>query len=133
MVEQTMKAVLKCSTKEVWDIITSLENVQWRSDINRITVNKNKRQFTEYTNENIPTLFTITVFIPFHKYAFQMENTNIKGNWVGTLKEVSDGCEIVFTERVQAKKWYMKPFLKGYLKKQQGRYLKDLKKELKLQ
>ena len=38
--------------------------------------------------------------------------------------------EIDFTEEVTAKKLLLKPFVKGYLKKQQERYIADLKKAL---
>ena len=35
-----------------------------------------------------------------------------------------------FTEDVTAKKFFAKPFVKGYLKKQQALYVKDLRKAL---
>lgn len=38
--------------------------------------------------------------------------------------------EIDFTENVIAKKWFMKPFLKSYLKKQQTQFVNDLRKLL---
>ena len=38
--------------------------------------------------------------------------------------------EIDFTENVIPKKWFMKPFVKTYLKKQQKQFVLDLKKAL---
>ncbi len=59
-----------------------------------------------------------------------MENSNMKGHWTGVFK-TKDGCaEIDFTEEVTAKKIIMKPFVKIYLRKQQERYVADLRKAL---
>ena len=44
------KAVFSASVQEVWGIVTSLENYQWRSDLSRIEV-LNEKQFVEYTKE----------------------------------------------------------------------------------
>lgn len=38
--------------------------------------------------------------------------------------------QIDFTENVTPKKWFMKPFVKLYLKKQQTQFVLDLKKAL---
>ncbi|WP_330394079.1 hypothetical protein [Lachnoclostridium sp. An181] len=38
--------------------------------------------------------------------------------------------EIDFTENVIAKKWFMKPFIKWYLKKQQTQFVNNLRKLL---
>ena len=46
-----------------------------------------------------------------------MENSSMKGHWVGIFTSIGDKTEIDFTERVTAKKFYMKPFVKSYLKK----------------
>ena len=47
-----------------------------------------------------------------------------------SFNQLADGVEIDFTEDVTAKKVFMKPFVKGYLKKQQETYVNDLKKAL---
>lgn len=57
-----------------------------------------------------------------------MENDNIKGHWTGIFTEKAGQTEIDFTENVTAKKTIMKPFVKGFLKKQQALYISDLKK-----
>lgn len=59
-----------------------------------------------------------------------MAVANMKGHWAGIFT-VKDGVtEIDFTEDVGAKKMIMKPFVKGYLKKQQEQYVADLRKAL---
>lgn len=59
-----------------------------------------------------------------------MENSNIKGHWVGIFTSKDDKTEIDFTEQVTAKKFFMKPFVKSYLKKQQAQFVMDLKRIL---
>ena len=54
----------------------------------------------------------------------------MKGHWVGIFTSIDDKTEIDFTEQVTAKKFYMKPFVKSYLKKQQTQFVMDLKRIL---
>ena len=128
MTVSNMKTTLKSNIKDVWEIVTSLENYAWRSDISRIEI-VNEKQFVEYTKDYYPTTFTITVKEPY-RYEFDMDNSNMSGHWTGIFNQLADGVEIDFTEDVTAKKVFMKPFVKGYLKKQQETYVNDLKKAL---
>lgn len=52
------------------------------------------------------------------------------GHWTGVFTHKDGQTEIEFTENVTAKKLFMKPFVKGFLKKQQEQYLNDLKTAL---
>lgn len=54
----------------------------------------------------------------------------MKGHWVGIFTSIGTKTQIDFTENVIAKKWFMKPFVKSYLKKQQTQFILDLKKIL---
>ena len=102
---------------------------QWRSDLSKTEV-INEEQFIEYTKNGYPTTFTITVVEPHKRWEFDMENSNMKGHWVGIFTSIDDKTEIDFTEQVTAKKFYMKPFVKSYLKKQQTQFVMDLKRIL---
>ena len=124
-----IKAVFQNNIKDVWNVVTSLNNYQWRSDLSRIEI-LNEKQFVEYTLDGYATTFTITVSEPYRRWEFEMENSNMKGYWTGIFVEKDGQTEIDFTEDVTAKKLLMKPFVKAFLKKQQERYLSDLKKEL---
>ena len=59
-----------------------------------------------------------------------MENDNMKGHWTGIFTRKDGQTEIDFTENVTAKKVFMKPFVKTYLKKQQALYISDLQNAL---
>lgn len=129
MVISNIKAVFQGDVQKVWDIVTSLENYQWRSDLSRIEI-VNEKQFVEYTKDGYATTFTITVTEPCKRWEFDMENSNMKGHWTGVFTEKGGQTEIDFTEDVTAKKLVMKPFVKGFLKKQQEQYVADLRKAL---
>lgn len=59
-----------------------------------------------------------------------MENSNMKGHWIGVFSDRNGQTEIEFTEDVTAKKLIMKPFLKLFLKRQQELYVSDLRNAL---
>ena len=114
----------------MWEVVTSLENYAWRSDLGKIEV-KNENQFIEYTKDGYATTFTVTKEEPYERWEFDMENDNMKGHWTGVFMQKNGQTEIDFTEDVTAKKLFLKPFVKLYLKKQQSLYVKDLTKALK--
>lgn len=125
-----ISAVFNGDLHTVWDVVTSLENYQWRSDLSRIKV-VSEKQFIEYTKDGYATTFTITVSKPYERWEFDMENSNMAGHWTGVFKGKGSQTEIEFTEDVTAKKLIMRPFVKGYLKKQQDLYVSDLHKALR--
>lgn len=129
MAISNIKAVFQQDIQKVWETVTSLENYAWRSDLSKIEV-LNEKQFKEYTREGYATTFTITVAEPCMRWEFDMENDNMKGHWVGVFTQKDGLTEIDFTEDVVAKKFFMKPFVKSFLKKQQTLYISDLQKAL---
>lgn len=129
MAVSNIKIVLPCGVQTVWDIVTSLEQYEWRSDLSKIDI-VDEKQFIEYTKDGYATTFHTTVFEPFTRWEFDMENSNMKGHWTGVLKEAGGQTEIDFTEEVTAKKFFLKPFAKVFLRKQQETYVSDLKSEI---
>jgi len=129
MAVSNMKAELPCDIQSAWDTVTSLENYAWRSDLSRIEI-VGEKQFIEYTADGFKTVFTVTCVKPCERWEFDMENENMKGHWTGVFSQKGDMTEIDFTEDVSAKKLFMKPFVKLYLKKQQAQYVADLRKAL---
>lgn len=129
MAISNIKAVFPGNVQEIWDIVTSLEQYQWRSDLSKVEI-VNEKQFVEYTKEGYATTFTVTVFEPFKRWEFDMENSYMKGHWIGIFVERNGQTEIDFTEEIIPKKLIMKPFVKAFLKKQQELYVSDLRKAL---
>lgn len=127
MAISNMKATFQCEIQKVWNIVTSLDNYSWRSDLDRIEVFDENR-FIEYTKEGYATTFTITNTEPCRRWEFDMDNDNMSGHWIGIFTYANGITTIDFTENVTAKKLMMKPFVKSYLKKQQSAYAADLEK-----
>lgn len=129
MTTSTITATFNHHIEKVWNIVTSLENYQWRSDLSRIEI-INDTQFVEYTKDGYATTFTITATEPYKRWEFDIENDNMKGHWTGIFTKASEGTRIDFTEEVTVKKTIMKLFIKPFLKKQQTLYVSDLRKIL---
>lgn len=130
MATSNIKTIIDSNIQQVWKTILNIDNYSaWRSDINNIEI-LSEKQFVEYTNNNYYTLFTTTNIEEYKRWEFDIDNRNIEGHWIGIFTPKGDKTEINFTEYVNAKKFYLQPFLKFYLKKQQKQFIKDLKKYL---
>ena len=126
-----IKALFQSEIKDVWNVVTALDNYEWRSDLSKIEV-INDKQFVEYTKDGYATTFTITVMKPFERWEFDMENSNMRGHWTGVFSIRNGQTEIEFAEDVTAKKLILRPFVKAYLKKQQKQYVMDLRNVLNI-
>ena len=130
MTISNIKDSIDSNIHKVWETVLAVDKyTQWRSDLSKTEV-INEEQFIEYTKNGYPTTFTITVVEPHKRWEFDMENSNMKGHWIGIFTSIDDKTKIDFTEQVTPKKFFMKPFVKSYLKKQQTQFINDLKKML---
>ena len=128
MTTSNIKALIPSELRKVWEFILDIENYDaWRSDLSKTEVVSDK-QFIEYTKDGYPTTFTVTLVEPYRRWEFDMQNSNISGNWIGVFTDKGNETEIDFTECVEAKKMLMKPFVKSYLKKQQAQFVADIMK-----
>ena len=118
-----------CPLEQVWHTVTDLAHTAWRSDLARVEV-LDKTHFAEHTKSGYVTNFTVMACEPLCFWAFTMENENLSGSWEGSFEAAEGGTRLTCTETVTAKRWWMRPFVPGYLKQQQKRYLDDLRKEL---
>ena len=132
MAVSNIKVLIPGELHKVWELVLDIENyADWRSDLSKTEVISDK-QFIEYTKDGYPTTFTVTVVEPYKQWEFDMENSNMKGHWIGIFTDKGNETEIDFTECVEAKKWFMKPFVKSYLRKQQSKFVEDMMKILGL-
>ena len=115
--------------QQVWSVVTNLEDTSWRSDLARVEV-LSKTTFVEYTKSGFATTFTVTACEKTTFWAFRMENENMSGHWEGRFASTKAGTQVTFVESVTAKRWWMRPLVPGYLKRQQKAYLADLAKKL---
>ena len=126
MVVSNVKKEFNCDKEKLWNVITDNNNYSWRSDLSKIEIIDDKH-FIEYTKNNYQTYFKIKL----KEYKFDMENTNIKGKWIGLFKELSNGnIELDFTEEIEVNNFIMKLLAKTYLKSMQKKYIRNLAKKL---
>ena len=126
-----VSVLFPCSVEKVWYTVTDLSSTDWRSDLKRVEV-LDEIHFVEHTKSGYATNFTVIVCDPHRYWAFTMENGNMSGSWEGHFEEASGGSRLVCIETVNAKHWWMRPFVSGYLKRQQKLYLEDLRRELQM-
>ncbi|MCI8352261.1 MAG: polyketide cyclase [Clostridia bacterium] len=130
MVKSNIKKEFNCDIEKLWNIITDNTKYEWRSDLSKIEITDDIH-FIEYTTNNYPTYFTITSKVDLKEYKFDIENTNIKGKWIGIFKKLDNGNILLdFTEEIETNNFIMKILAKTYIKSQQKRYMNDLEKEL---
>ena len=96
MATSTIRTVVPCGIKKVWDTVTAVNQYSWRSDLSRTEI-INEAQFIEYTKSGYPTTFTTTVWDPCRRWEFRMENSNMEGIWIGTFAQIAEGTELTFT------------------------------------
>lgn len=124
MATSKINAIIGRDIYKVWGIMLAVDKYStWRSDLSK-TETVNDKQFVEYTKEGYATTFTVTMVEPYKRWEFDMENSNMKGHWTGVFTSKGNETQIDFTENVIPKKWFMKPFVKSYLKKQQNNKFK---------
>lgn len=129
MVTSTLQTTLPYPPEQVWQVVMDLTDTAWRSDIARVE-RTGPGAFVEYTPASVATRFTVTAQEPCRRWAFRLENSSLRGRWVGEFAPQGGGTRLRFTEEVQPKRWWMGPFVKGYLKGQQARYAGDLRRAL---
>ena len=130
MIKVNIKKTFNYNIDELWNIVTDNSNYKWRSDLSKIEI-IDDNHFIEVSKNGYPTNFTITSKIKCKEYKFDLENSNMKGKWIGLFKELEDGTtELDFTEEIKVKKFIMKLLAKPYLKKAQKKYMNDLKNKI---
>lgn len=130
--------MIVCSKKEIfsvrvevlWEVITNLKDASWRSDLSKIEV-QDETHFVEYTSSGFPTYFEITEKKVYERYQFNLKNKNLYGTWIGTIEQFAPD-KTVFTckEELEVSNPLMKLLAPIYIKRQQKKYMLDLKRKL---
>ena len=118
-----------CTVEQLWQIVTDLTHTDWRSDLVRVEV-LDETRFVEHTKSGYATHFAVTTCRPKKFWAFTMENGNMSGSWEGQFEAMEGGSQLACVETVNGKRWWMRPFVPGYLKRQQKLYMDDLLREV---
>ena len=129
MITANIKAVVPGSVRRVWDTVTAVERYSWRSDLSR-TGRLSESWFIEYTRSGYAPAFNVTAAEPGARWELELENDAIKGRWTGIFTDRGGETEIDFTEQITAKRFCPGFLLRLYLKRQQARFVSDLKRAL---
>lgn len=130
MTVSNLKSVLPGDVHKAWSVVTTAsEYPRWRTDLSRVQI-LGPEAFLEYTADGYVTKFTIIRAKPGQLWELEMDNANLHGRWVGRFRRRGLATVVDFTEYVSVKKVWMKPFVKGYLKKQQAQFITDLRRAI---
>lgn len=77
--------------------------------------------------DGVETHFKVTEYTKHQCWSFEIENENIKGNWVGKFYSHGNNTTLDFTENIIAKIIF-KPFVASYLRKTTENIFSRLKK-----
>lgn len=110
MATSRMTVQFHCPVERVWQVVTDLTNTAWRSDLARVEM-LDATHFVEHTKSGYATNFTVTAYEPLRRWAFTMENGNMSGSWEGIFETTEGGTQLHCTETVEAKHWWMCPFV----------------------
>ena len=141
-------ALVPYPPERVWAVVTDLDCWQWRSDLSRLD-HVGEDAFTEYDRSGFPASLDFpregydlvqlcggwaderhVERRPLSRWAFDLDNANLAGRWAGEFRPEGGGTQVTFTETITVKKPWMRFFAKGYLRRQQARYLADLGRAL---
>ena len=127
MAEVTVRAVLPYDIRRVGETVTAVKRYPvWRSGLSR-TEGRGETRFTEHAAGDLSTDFTTTAWEPCRRWEFDLENSAMTGHWTGLFSpQDGGGTEVIFTERVQPRRFLPRPVLRFYLKRQQARFVADL-------
>lgn len=126
-------AYFNSNIESVWNVVTNNRDYKWRSDIERIEILNDKKEFIEYTHSGNATKFIITKNNKYSEYGFNMENKMFTGFWNGYFSETeTGGTKIIFKENIFIKNPIIKilSYFLMDLKKMQNTYILDLKRKL---
>ena len=131
MTVSRFKTILPGDVQTVWDIVTGvMEYPAWRSDVERVET-PGAQTFWEYAKGGYVTKFTITGEEHCRRWTLAMENANLTGRWVGVFRQRGAATAVDFTEYVTVRKFWMRPLVKLYLKRQQAQFAADLRTALR--
>jgi len=127
ILEQTH--IINHGPDKIYKVITDTVNYHWRSDLSEIKV-IDANHFIEYSKKNVPTFFEVIKKIKNKYYEVSINNNEIEGTAIITLRPVDDGTELIIKEELEILDNKKRILGKIYLKKRQNKYIANLKQHL---
>lgn len=96
-----INTIISNDIQKVWNIVLAVDKYNsWRSDLSKTEI-INDKQFIEYTKNGYATTFTVTVAEPYKRWEFDMENSNMKGHWIGVFIDKGNETQIDFKIKIK--------------------------------
>ena len=96
MAVSNINTIINNDIQKVWNIVLAVDKYNlWRSDLSKTEI-INDKQFIEYTKNGYATTFTVTVVEPYKRWEFDMDNSNMKGHWIGIFTDKGNETQIKF-------------------------------------
>lgn len=119
--------ILDDKVASVFNKITDIKNVNWRSDLN-VTKGIDDNNFIEYSKKNYPTFYTITKKTKNKTYELDFTNNKVEGHITYSFKKEEDKMNVTVIADVTFVDAKFKMIAKQKLKNQWKKFIADLSK-----
>ncbi|MCD7826775.1 MAG: SRPBCC family protein [Clostridiaceae bacterium] len=130
MKQSVMTAEFGSSADKVWNQVTDYTDYSWRSDLSNVQIHPEDGSYTETGKTGLETVFSVTLRIPHERYEMDFENKNGSGHFAVILQKNNGRSKVTFIRELQIKGGKSRLFLGLQMKRQQKRYVRDLKRAL---
>ncbi|MFR6095953.1 MAG: SRPBCC family protein [Dysosmobacter welbionis] len=123
-------ALVPYPPERVWAVVTDLDCWRWRGGLSRLD-HVGEDAFYGVRQKRLSH--------PLHRHGapppvplglFDLDNANLAGRWAGEFRPEGGGTQVTFTETITVKSPGCASLPRGYLRRQQARYLADLGRAL---
>ena len=128
----TARAELPCPVERVWQVVTDLEQWEWRSDLGRLLAAPDGRTFVEYDWDDRPAYCRITAFAPCYWYALDVVSEETVGRWEAFFTRKGRGTKLELSIEVRGKNVVADLRVLAELRRRQRKYIEDLRMELEV-
>ena len=97
-------AIYDADVKAAWDVLTSRDDVSWRTDLKKIEYRSVNDDFVEYSNDGYQLGFVVTEERPYEYYEIETWSLETRGRRMYTFEETEDGkTRVILQEEMKIK------------------------------
>ena len=97
-------AIYDADVKAAWDVLTSRDDVSWRTDLKKIEYRSVNDDFVEYSNDGYQLGFVVTEERPYEYYEIETWSLETRGCRMYTFEETEDGkTRVILQEEMKIK------------------------------
>lgn len=101
-------AVYDADVKTAWDVLTSREDVSWRSDLSKIEYRPGNRDYVEHSHDGYQLGFVVTEERPYEYYEIETWSLETKGKRSFEFEDMEDGTtRVILREEMKIKPFWI--------------------------